>query len=125
MSYTLTFENLNEQDILDYEKNHNVNFKEFIENLIKPKTKGVKHYSQSEIELAKEKLNEQFGEFAHLAKFDESVKTELQKIRDFSKKYAHLNPHKKPVSIEEMDRIAREAFAKKWEQDELLNKSAE
>lgn len=28
-------------------------------------------------------------------------------------------------SIEEMDRIAREAFAKKWEQDELLNKSAE
>lgn len=37
MSYTLTFDNINEQDVLDYEKNHNVNFKEFIENLIKPK----------------------------------------------------------------------------------------
>ena len=88
MSYTLTFENLNEQDILDYEKNHNVNFKEFIENLIKPKTKGVKHYSQAEIELAKEKLNEQFGEFAHLAN--------------------------KSLSAEEINQGLSEYFAKEW-----------
>ncbi|MDO4451071.1 MAG: hypothetical protein Q4B79_08970 [Moraxella sp.] len=48
-------------------KSHNVNLREFIENLIKPKAKDIKNYSQAEIELAKEKLNGQFGEFAHLA----------------------------------------------------------
>lgn len=89
MSYTLTFENINEQDVLDYEKNHNVNFKEFIENLIKPKAKDVINYPQAEIELAKEKLNRQFGEFAHLTN--------------------------KSLSAEEINQGLSEYFTKEWQ----------
>ncbi|WP_066802993.1 hypothetical protein [Moraxella oblonga] len=74
-------------------KNHNVNFKEFIENLIKPKTILQKEVDCSDIY----ELSEKYQKYAKGKSF----------------------------SIEEMDKIAREAFAKKWEQDELLNKSAE
>lgn len=91
MSYTLTFENLNEQDIIDYEKSHNVNLREFIENLIKPKSNPQKEVDCSDI-------YELSGKYQKYAKG-------------------------KSVSIEEIDKIAREAFAKKWAENEQYNYS--
>lgn len=91
MSYTLTFENLNEQDIIDYEKTHNVKFVDFIENLIKPRAKPQKEVDCSDI-------YELSGKYQKYAKG-------------------------KSVSIEEMDRVTREEFAKKWMENEKYNYS--
>ena len=86
MSYTLTFDNINEQDVIDYEKNHNVNLREFIENLIKPKAKTTNSYSQDKINLAKERLNKQFGEFAYLTNQSLSAEEINQRLSDYFEK---------------------------------------
>lgn len=98
---TYTFELSNDltlQEIDDYAKSHNVDIGKLLSDTISGMLKSKKPV------------------------IDDETQLQLNKVRAFRKKYAHLK-HKEPLSIEEMDKIAREAFVKKWEENERLNKS--
>lgn len=98
---TYTFELSNDltiQEIDEYAKVHNIDIAKLLSDTISTMLKSKK------------------------PTIDDETQLQLNKVRAFRKKYAHLKP-KEPLSIEEMDKIAREAFAKKWAEDDLFNRS--
>ncbi len=99
---TYTFElgnDLTHQEIDDFAKSNNIDIGKVLSDTISGLLKNKK------------------------SSIDQETEFELKKIRELMGKYAHLNPHKAASSIEEMDKSVHQAFAKKWAQDERLNRS--